>query len=326
MTIERQHWKLGFFVLAGLAIALIAIVTIGVRSMHKDVGLYVSYFDESVQGLEVGAPIKFRGVRIGMVEQIVVAPDHRHVEVESAIEIDALVRLGLDIAKEPRRFGAIPKLQMSKDLRLQLASAGLTGVKFLQLDFFDVRAFPPPDLPFKVPENYIPTASSMMKNLEDSIILIANRLPEITDLVAAIASDVDMIISDLNNQQIPQQISTTLENMNQLIETTEKVIRQVDAKKLSKNANQALGSVAGAARQLDGVLVRINKDDGLITGLDQAGNAVEETLRGGDGLGGEMIETLESVQSLSRSLRKLSEAIDQDADMLLKGRSPERTP
>jgi hypothetical protein len=52
MAALQNHWKLGLFVVAGLAVALTAVALLGARSLQRDVGLYVSYFDESVQGLE----------------------------------------------------------------------------------------------------------------------------------------------------------------------------------------------------------------------------------------------------------------------------------
>jgi phospholipid/cholesterol/gamma-HCH transport system substrate-binding protein len=324
MAKDHNHWKLGLFVIAGLVTALAAVTVLGVLSSQRDVGLYVSYFDESVQGLEVGSPIKFRGVTIGTVGKIRIAPDHRHVEVESELGVDELTRLGLDIAKEHQRFGAPRRLEMTADLRLQLASAGLTGVKFLQLDFFDVKRFPPPVLPFKVPKNYIPTAPSMMKNLEESLNRMMNLLPDVIDQAASTLNKIDVIVSDVNNQQIPKRISSTFDKMDGLLGTARQAVIQLNTKGLSQNANETLYSVNRAAGELDEILTRIDQDDGLLTSLGRASDAVGDTLRNADGIGGRLIETLESVQASARSLRKLTEALEQDPDMLLKGRSPER--
>jgi phospholipid/cholesterol/gamma-HCH transport system substrate-binding protein len=99
MAASTNHWKLGLFVVVGFALTLCTIAVLGARSMRKEVVRYVSYFDESVQGLEVGSPIKFRGVTIGTVGKIEIAPDHRHVEVTNDLGVGELNRLGLDVAK-----------------------------------------------------------------------------------------------------------------------------------------------------------------------------------------------------------------------------------
>src|SRR4051812_46819040 len=97
MAAPTNHWKLGLFVVVGIVMSLTTVAVLGARSLRTEVGRYVSYFDESVQGLEVGSPIKFRGVTIGTVARIDVAPDHRHVEVMSDLGVAELSRLGLDI-------------------------------------------------------------------------------------------------------------------------------------------------------------------------------------------------------------------------------------
>lgn len=326
MAAPQNHWKLGLFVVAGFVMALSAVALLGARSMHKDVGLYVSYFDESVQGLEVGSPIKFRGVTIGTVSGIQVAPDHRHVEVESALGVKELARLGLDVAKGPVRSDVPRKLEMTADLRLQLASAGLTGVKFLQLDFFDVALYPPPELPFLVPENYIPTAPSMIKNLEDSLTRMIGHLTEISDQTASIMGEIEVIVREVNEREIPGRIADALARMNGLLAAAQMKVTQVDSQGLSRSAKKTLDDVSAAAGRLDVILARIDRDDGLLTSVERASGAIGDTLRDADGLGGQLAETMVSVRASARSIRKFVEALEQDPDMLLKGRSPERKP
>src|SRR5205807_1515549 len=114
-----------------------------------------------VQGLDVGSPVKFRGVTVGTVAEITIAPDRRHVQVTSNIYVDALVRLGLR-TRAPRSGEEF----IDPRLRVQLASAGITGVRFIQTDFFDPERYPPPPLPFEPPWNYVPSARSTLKNAE----------------------------------------------------------------------------------------------------------------------------------------------------------------
>jgi phospholipid/cholesterol/gamma-HCH transport system substrate-binding protein len=325
MAAPENHWKLGLFVVAGLALILATLVLLATRSM-QEVGIYVSYFDESVQGLEVGSPIKFRGVTIGTVGKIMVAPDHRHVEIESELEVKQLTRLGLNVAKESALQGAPLKLEQTIDLRLQLASAGLTGVKFLQLDFFDVKAYPPPILPFPVPSNYIPTAPSMLKNIEDSINSMANRLPEITDQAASILGDINVIVHGMREQHLPERIDATLGKLDSLVAAAHQKLKQLDSEGLSRNATQALAGVTTAVGRLDGIFTRIDLDDGLLTSVKRASDAIGDIMRDADGLGGQFVETLKSLKAAALSIRMFSEALEQDPDMLLKGRSPERKP
>ena len=94
-TTATNHWKLGLFVLLGVGAMLGALFWLGARRFRRESFPAVSYFDESVQGLDVGSPVKFRGVTVGTVADITIAPDHRHVQITSDVYVDALVRLGL---------------------------------------------------------------------------------------------------------------------------------------------------------------------------------------------------------------------------------------
>src|SRR5215510_1476778 len=165
-----NHWKLGLFVVTALAVVVLATFWVGSNLFQRESFEVISYFDESVQGLELGSPVKWRGVTVGTVRDITVAPDGRHVQVTSDIFVDSLKRLGLE---PPRRGGAF----IDPNLRVQLASAGITGIRFLQTDFFDPVRHPPPKLPFEPPWNYVPSTPSTLKGVEESVVEILNRFP-----------------------------------------------------------------------------------------------------------------------------------------------------
>lgn len=318
MSAPTNHWKLGLFVVVGVVLTLTTVAVLGARSLRKEVSHYVSYFDESVQGLEVGSPIKFRGVTIGTVGKIDVAVDHRHVEVTSDLGVAELNRLGLNMgsgANDSRK-----KLDVATDLRVQLASAGLTGVKFLQLDFFVVADNPPPVLTFPVPENYIPAAASTMKNIEDSLVRTMNRLPEIADQASAIMSKVDGMLGDIQDKKLPEQMNATLASTNQLIQGAQKKLEAVEADKLSGHAEKTLIGLNETVSRMNRLLASIDSEKGLLASLSHASDAIGDTAHNADGVGVELQDTLRSVQDAAKSIHKLADALEKEPDMLIKGR------
>src|SRR5262249_42785718 len=92
---QTNYYKLGAFVLAGLTLSMALLIWLGAADWNRAAGRLVTYFDEAVQGLEAGSPIKFRGVTVGTVREISVASDLRHVKVVSLVYEDVLRRLGL---------------------------------------------------------------------------------------------------------------------------------------------------------------------------------------------------------------------------------------
>ena len=133
MSAPTNHWKLGAFVVASTLIGLTAAALLTARTMQVVSVTYTSYFDEAVTGLEVGSPIRFRGVSIGNVSAIDVAPDRRHVEVTYSLGVTVLRRLGLATTGRDKKI----TISVPPGLRVQIASTGLTGTKYLQIDFFD---------------------------------------------------------------------------------------------------------------------------------------------------------------------------------------------
>ena len=319
MSAPTNHWKLGLFVVVGVVLTLTTVAVLGARSLRKEVSHYVSYFDESVQGLEVGSPIKFRGVTIGTVGRIDVAVDHRHVEVTSDLGVAELNRLGLNMTSGATD-NSRKKLDVATDLRVQLASAGLTGVKFLQLDFFVVADNPPPVLTFPVPENYIPAAASTMKNIEDSLVRTMNRLPEVADQMSAILSKVDGMLGDIQDKKLPEQMTATLTSTNQLIQGAQKKLEAVEAGKLSGQAEKTLIGLNETVGRMNRLLASIDSEKGLLASLSHASDAIGDTAHNADGVGVELQDTLRSVQDAAKSIHKLADALEKEPDMLIKGR------
>jgi paraquat-inducible protein B len=321
MAAPTNHWKLGLFVVVGVVAALATVVVLSAASLNPSVEHYVSYFDESVQGLDVGSPIKFRGVTIGKVGQIEVAPDHRHVEVQSDLAVTELARLGLDVAPGPVLFGAHKKLQMAPDLRVQLDSAGLTGIKFLQLDFFDQDRSPPPSLPFPVPANYIPATASTMKDIEDSLVRAAHRLPEVVEQMSVLLTQAQGILGDVNDKHLPAQVLETLQRTNHILVAAESKLDQVDTGKLSKEADKTLHGLTETVGRMNEILGRIGSTDGLLASVVRSSDAFGDTVRSTDGLGNQLEDALRAVQDAAKSIHQLADAVGQDPDMLLKGRA-----
>src|SRR5439155_344728 len=120
-TTATNHWKLGLFVLLAVVALLGALFWLGARRFHRESFAAVSYFDESVQGLDVGSPVKFRGVTVGTVAEITIAPDHRHVQVTSNIYLAARVDKAIDEAK----LGATTASMRDASASVGLAAAGV---------------------------------------------------------------------------------------------------------------------------------------------------------------------------------------------------------
>jgi phospholipid/cholesterol/gamma-HCH transport system substrate-binding protein len=315
MALGTNRWKLGLFVILGLALALTALVVLGAHSFNEATVRNVSFFDESVQGLDVGSPVKFRGVTIGRVAAIEVAPDRRHVQVENELFVEQLGRLGL------HGRGGGTKLSLHPQLRVQLAQTGLTGVKFILLDFFDGAAYPAPILPFPAPPNTIPATPSTMKNLEGSVVRAVNQFPDIATAMLGTIGKLNTLMEGVEKQNLPARAGDTLSEANAAMRELRTQLNALNAAELSSDARVGLGELNETLTSVNRLLERLESDQGLMVSAERAANSINEVARGAQSVGPELELTMREVRGAARSIRRFVDALERDPDMLLKGRA-----
>ena len=314
MATGTNHYKLGLFVLFGMTLALVFVVTLGARNWNEETVRYDSYFDESIQGLEVGSPVKFRGVTVGRVAAIGIAPDQRHVLVQSELAVPDLQRNNLG-------GGGELALAVHPDLRAQLAQAGLTGVKFVLLDYFDDAAPLESPLPFETPGNVIPAVPSTLKGLESSMSRTADQVPHIADELQQTLARLNGLLAEVERARLPERAGEVIGQTSVAMQTLEREVRALDAARLSQSVRQSLASFDATTGRVDGLLQRLEREGGVIASAERTLGLVGDMARSSSVLGPELEGTLRDVRSAARSLRRFSEALERDPDMLIKGRA-----
>jgi hypothetical protein len=294
-TTATNHWKLGLFVLVGIGVSIGALFWLGAQRFRRDSFPAIAYFDESVQGLDVGSPVKFRGVTLGTVANITIAPDHRNVQVTSDIYIDAVRSLGLGTGvPDPKSSQPF----MPENLRVQLVASGITGVRFLEVNFFDPERYPPPPLPFTPPWNYIPSAPSTLRSLEEAALEFANRLPTLGDQASVVLLEGRETLGSVRHlsdelQGDDGRLTRLLVRIDSAATALETALREARPGATASALRQASAAVAGAADGVNGGVADVRDD------LRSDLIAVRETLE---------------------SIRALVESLDRDPSVLVRGR------
>lgn len=318
MAVGTNRWKLGLFVIAGIAVAIAALLLLGARAWSKQTVEFVSFFDESVQGLELGSPVKFRGVTVGRVGEIDIAENLRHVKVTSELSVEQVGKLNL----AGKNKGTV----LHPDMRVQLAQTGITGVKFILIDFFDSSSNPVVPLPFKPPANYIPTAASTLKNLEDSVVKTANRFPEIADDAARAVAQIRLVAEQIEAGRLPARGAETLTHANVALAELNAQLKAINAAQLSREAEQNLKEFNGILVRTNALLARLDSEQGLFRNAERSADAIGEVARNARSLGPELELTLREIRGAARSIKRLADELERDPDMLLKGRAAKASP
>lgn len=252
---RHESWKLGLFVLAGMILLVGAAFYLGARQLIRPSVEVVSFFDESVQGLDTGASIKMRGVAIGKVTNISFAPDRRVVQVTSQIFLDVLEGIGLkEFASDADLFRMLPD-----DLRVRLAVTGITGVRYLEVDSVDPSDGKDPVLLFDLPTNHLPARPSTLRGLEQSVISLASSIPVVMTRLESLLLKIE---EDLDAMDLPQTLADTRSLMN----AWEVVAKDFDLEEIQGQLDQTLSDVSGAALAIEATATQAQKGEGAIGG------------------------------------------------------------
>lgn len=323
MASLRTKFSVGLFMIMGVILAVAIVIWLGV-SNYLDKGLlYAAYFDESVQGLDKDSAVKYRGVTIGKVQDISVAPDGRLIEVILKME------------KEP-------SLQHTPEkIIAQLKSVGITGLMFIELD---TRKKDLPDLSPKLsfPSDYpvIATHPSDISVLFQSIdnVLATMGAVDLKQMFEKMAATLDTIDAAINHAQIEklsEQLQTTLAGVNKRLESKQwQAIMDASAEaserinEFGRKANQAVmrfdRTIAGLeqlvqknAPTIDLAVAELNDS---LTAFNQlihgGGRLVQRTDQRIEGLNQEMMRLLDGLNMTADALNQFSERIAADPTQL----------
>jgi phospholipid/cholesterol/gamma-HCH transport system substrate-binding protein len=324
MAARANYVKVGLFVILGLIALLGLAVGFGATRGHRDTVAFFTFFNESVQGLDVGAPVTFRGVRIGAVSGITIAPDHRMVEVRSDIDVGSMERLGF---WEKGAFKAGRALvPPPPDLRAQLGSQGLTGVKYVLIDFFDPKTNPPPELSFPTPEHYLPAAKSLSKGLEDSVTKAMDRLTELGDMAVTVMGRVDRILADLEQGRVGEEAAQAVRHAEAALGELDRMVKGLNHAKVAESTGATVEALRIAIERFGKVLDRLDGDNGLVATTQRSVASFGEVGRNVTGTTRDLDQTLTEIREAATSIRLLADELEREPDALLKGRPGGATP
>jgi paraquat-inducible protein B len=200
------YFRVGLLILAALGLGVGFILFLTANRPGQESFIVETYLRESVTGLDVGAPVRFRGVAVGRVTQIAIANVEYREQARASPREDAaliLIRFSLD----SRRFGvqateANLRRLTDEGLRVRLASQGVTGVSYLEMDFVDVQRFPPlqvawqPAYPILHP---MPSTIAQVQTAAENLMARLEGVP-----VEALLNDIASLVAELRNQLSPE--------------------------------------------------------------------------------------------------------------------------
>lgn len=252
MASQKVKFTVGLFVFSGIVIAVLAFIWLGMSSFLEKGQYYAIYFDETVQGLDIDSPVKYRGVTIGRVVDIDVAPDSKLIQV---------------IAKMEKGHN------INTNIVAQLSVVGITGSMFIELD---LKAKDEPDktptLSFKpeypVLASKLSNISEILEGIDDFLLQIrAIDIEGISGQIKVTLDNVNKMIADANIKGLSGKLESSLDDISAIAEK-ERWDRILSS---AENAMKTLETVTGkadiSAGRLDNTLASLEK---ISTGNEKA--------------------------------------------------------
>ncbi len=302
---------IGAFVLGAIALAVIGITIFGSGRLFRKTTTFVMYFPGSVDGLNVGAPVKFKGVEIGSVTQIRINLGEYRTQdarIPVFVEIDE-ARATQQGAETNADY--VHTLIYDRGLRAQLQPQSLlTGLLFVQLDLLPdtpIVTVLPPDSPYRE----VPTIPTTLAEAQQTITRILAKLEK---------ADVEGMLVTARE---------ALEGIRSVVTSPELRRFEAGLPGTLANVDQAVTSFRQLATRLDGETAP------LIAGLKQAAAHADETLQEWKGTAGrlngalepdsaltnQLTTALEELTGAARSVRLLADFLERNPSAVVRGRS-----
>lgn len=291
MSSQVSYFRVGIFVILGFFLGAAALVLFGAEDYLRPEGfVFETYLDESVEGLDVGSPVKYRGVRVGAVDDIDFVrnlyPEAINLEEFDPFGSYVVVRVQLEPdVFEDMSYEAVFRLvqrEAQNGLRAILTPKGLTGTAYLEIDYRDPEHFPGPSVNWKPKDIYLPSATSTLRRF-------ATGLDEI--LTKLVDADIDAAFSEA--ALLLSSVRSTNERIRDILNDPAVDDILTDAAAATKGVRETvegLGSKAEAA--LDGI---VETGQSLTALADRLETILEE---------GRVVRGLEDVEATLRSARE----------------------
>jgi len=324
MSAKANYFKLGMFIILAIALGIAAVLVLGAGRLFHKKYLIETYLDQSVQGIDVGSKVKYRGVSIGNVRKIAFTRDH-YSDAKAGPTNHSYVLVQLEVTSLPFAMASPDELvrilpqEVRHGLRTRLTSQGVTGTSYVEIDYLDATKYPLLPIDWEPANPYIPSAPSVLSKIVNSAEDLFTELDQIN--FTKIASHAEHLIVSLDEkvEQLPfGMLGTNAANLlADVRETNQRLQKWLDRPELDALLKDASVAVAGLRHTVE--------SPALTNSLAQ----LQKTLRRIDQLAAGKDNDLEialgNLRVLTENLKELSENAKRFPAQLLFGEPPKPT-
>lgn len=326
MSIRANPTSIGLFMIGAIALTVVGVATVASTAWFSDRQTFISFFDESVNGLERGAPVKFQGVPVGAVTELLIQID----QVDKTFRVP--VQYEIDLRRLTTEVGtflhldeaAVLEQQIADGLRAQLQMESLvTGQLYIELSYRPEADPPHLEVATAYPE--IPTTPSLLAAFGTEAGSLVADVLQVLFRVNEMLEEVDM-------QGINTAVVASAQAVERLVGSDELVAAIGEVPAMTAQLGRTLGEMEILVQELGASVGPIRT--GMETTIEEAAltlqaarQAIEQTqgaFTADTGLGYGLEQTLGSLREAAEALRILAISLERNPDMLIRGSRPPR--
>jgi paraquat-inducible protein B len=319
----------GLFVLGALVLCLVALFSFGGINFFSRPERFVVYFDESIHGLDLGSPVKLRGVRVGRVVNISLryVPAKNSSVVAVACELNRNLitdekGVEIDVTEQGKLQGLV-----DRGMRAQLGVIGLaTGLLFVELDFLDPAVYPASprtDLASQYVE--MPAVPSAISEFQANLTEILNDVKKID--FAGISREINGLIVDVRKKINAMDTGALVAEWTKAGASMREIASSPELK-------QTFVSLSAASQKLDGILADYAQNgpkgenmartlaevQATVATFNTTAATVQKFISAQQNLGDDASQALNKLGDAAAAVRELADFLERNPSALLTGR------
>lgn len=298
MSRQANKTVIGGFVVGAVVLAVVAVIIFGGGRFFSQRPIYVMYFEGSVKGLDVGAPVMFRGVKIGQVKSISIKAEQRGL----TFRIPVLVEINPSAVDSDEALEEEPNAELKaligRGLRAKLDIQSLvTGKLLVELGFFPDEEPRLVGSPGKYPE--VPTIASTFEKITQTVQNIP--VEEIFKKLSASLAGIEKIVNS-------PDIADSVRNLNQTVAAIQTLVKNLDSRteRLTHAAEATLNDAQSLLSNVNGHVEPIAAD--TKTALQSANEALIDARKTLTLESGIQKEVIVSIKQMADAIRKTADA------------------
>jgi paraquat-inducible protein B len=319
----------GAFVIGGFALLFVALMSFGGVSFFSKPPRFIVLFDESIHGLDLGSPVKLRGVRVGRVVDLNI----RYDQTRNSSVVAVVCEFGKDAMTDVRGTGinvaSREELQalVDRGLRAQLGVLGLaTGLLYVELDIVNPAEYPAPKGLSDARYVVVPALPSAISAFQASASEILSKIKKVD--FAGLSEELKTLVAQTRRQVAGIDVRGVVEQWKKTGVAVEALATNPDIKRTFDNLHATAADLRAAIARLDGQIEPAGRELAAtmvearraLQAFADAAAAARGFVAANASVGANVGDTLGRLNEAAEAVTRLAEYLERNPNALILGK------